>query len=973
MSTTDPITAALTRSPRAYLPQIDYAADELADIRARLRARLPQVLPGWNAALAQENADPSARHGDAGLAILDALAVMIATLNLYADQRANESYVRTANLPRSLADLAALIDYRLGEGASAAALQAFYAKPDKSGEVPSGYKINASPDPQSAALTFETLESLTITEAHNALRVVGYDQSADVLRLASTAGSEQDVEVTLDAVYSGLKAGVPVVLEDPAARYTLLPAAITETTVDDTAATVLAWPQGAAGADVELSIATLTIHGRPQQNAKLYAATRADEITLGQNQLPVANAAMFTEGGAVLVDASGLYVPATVLSAHVDASISPGGVITLGRGLPASVRRSATRVLEATSCGYTTSTVRAGSTELARASFSGKKKDFPHTPDPGDLLLMVDASGVELATVASASGTQIILTQPTTRALRPVAHAFDPSPSVRFFYLDPNDGATHQTTLRPLLLGEVGGVYDSGNTTLLLEKTVDAFAVDSLVAVTDGLRTSAHAIIDASVIDGRTQLILEGTVSDQMRVARLSVYGAFAHRMHVAGYNHSEASLPAGTSQLDLVGALPELKSGQRLVLDDGHAVEGARITQVHVGASSTLVSLAQPLEASFALGDVVVYGNVLPVSHGAGSADEVLGSGDPAAAPQSFSLRRSPLAWVADTAAARGVSPALQVFVDGVLWHCVDSLAESGPRDRHYTLSSASLSASGRASIQFGDGRYGQAPASGRNNIVARYRVGKGADGNVDAGLIKTMPQALSFVARSFNPAPASGGADADTPEQTRAQAGLQVRALSRAVSLIDHADLARSYTGIAQARADFERESGVALGCARRLIVITCAAEGGTALSTPQKDALLAFLRARSVQPDLIRLRDHRDWPVRLALTVQLRADVQQASAQAALLAAFGNDEGLFAFERQRLGLDLALSTVYEIAEGMSGVDSVLATAFHPETEPAAVLDRIEVPLDAIATGGHASNASIGRLTLQLIGGIL
>ena len=100
-TTTDPITAALTRSPRPYLPQLDYAADELADIRARLRARLPQVLPGWNAALAQENADPSARNGDAGLAILDALAVMIATLNLYADQRANESYVRTASLPRS--------------------------------------------------------------------------------------------------------------------------------------------------------------------------------------------------------------------------------------------------------------------------------------------------------------------------------------------------------------------------------------------------------------------------------------------------------------------------------------------------------------------------------------------------------------------------------------------------------------------------------------------------------------------------------------------------------------------------------------------------------------------------------------------------------------------------------------------------------------------------------------------------------
>ncbi len=957
---TDVATAPLTLTPRAYLPRFNYAADGLADIRARLRARLPEVLPGWNAALA----DAEEGSGDAGLALLDAFAYLIATLNAYADQRANESYLRTAALSRSLTDLAALIDYRLGQGASAAALQAFYAKENQSGDIPSGFKLNAG------ALVFETLESLSAYATHNALRVVGYNQSAAVLRLAAAAGSAQDVQATLDASYSGLKAGVPVVFDSGTALYTLLPAVIAEVN----SATQLTWPAGAAGVDVELPIATLTLNGRPQANAKLTAAARADEITLGSNQLPVTNAQMFTEGGAVLVDCSGLQFGATVLSKLVDAAISPAGTITLNRGAPSSLRRSTTRVLEGTSCGYSGSTVRAGSTVLTRESLSSKKKDFPHTPDPGDLLLMVDASGVEIATVASVFDTEITLTQPTPRALRPVAHAFDPYPTVRFFSLKPNDSATHQSTLRPLLLGEVTGVYSAGNTVLALEKSIDGVAVDSVVAVSDGLLVSAHRVLATSVVDGRTQLTLEGTVSSQMRVAWLTAYGAFAHAMHVAGYDHSEATLAAGTSQLELVGALSGLQIGQRLVLSGGVQAEGARITQVQVLADSTQVALAQPLEYSYALGDLVIYGNVAQVSHGASASDEVLGSGDPSAAPQSFTLRRSPLAWVPSLVSstqarnARGVSPALQIFVDGQQWQAVDTLAASGALDPHYMLTTQD---SGRVTVSFGDGRNGRTPASGSNNIVARYRVGRGASGNVDAMGIKTMPQALAFVDRTFNPLDASGGADPETPESARTQAGLQVRTLSRAVSLTDYADLARSYAGMAQARADLEREGTDVY--ARNQIVITCVSEGGVALSTPQKEALLAFLRARAAQPDLIVIRDHRDWPIRLALTVQVRSDYQQSAAQTALLSVLGaTDDGLFAFENQRLGQTLALSTVYAVSENVPGVDHVLATAFHPESESAAVLDRIPIPPDAVVTGGHASDVTVGRLSLQLMGGL-
>jgi hypothetical protein len=142
---------------------------------------------------------------------------------------------------------------------------------------------------------------------------------------------------------------------------------------------------------------------------------------------------------------------------------------------------------------------------------------------------------------------------------------------------------------------------------------------------------------------------------------------------------------------------------------------------------------------------------------------------------------------------------------------------------------------------------------------------------------------------------------------------------------------------------------------------------------LSTPQKEALLAFLMARSPEPERLRIRDHRVWPVRLALNVNVLPNFQQAAVQRALLAAFGNAPGgFFDFEQRSLGADLALSDVYALAEGCTGVDNVLATLFHVESDTPQVVDRITVPSDALATGGDASDPSVGRFTVQLIGGL-
>jgi predicted phage baseplate assembly protein len=961
---------------RPALARVDYAAEAFADARERLLARLPQALPGWNATLATEG-------GDYAAALAELFAQLIAIHNAYADQRANEGWLRTATLHRSLIDLCQLIDYRLGAGASAMVLQAFFAKPDKSGVLPAHFKLNAAPIASArdrTELVFETLAPLHVHPSRNQMRLAGYNRSGRQLLLRASGSEPQDSAVLLDALYPGLKAGLPIAFDDGTHLLALPLAAATE----QAGASHLRWTPGAAAQDRDFAIADLQLLARPKQAMRLAAAERADEITLGQNMLTVANATMFTVGAAVLIASGGLLMPALVLAKSTLTGSAPAGSITLNRGVVASLRRSATRVYEGTACGAATSTQRAGQTFLLRDSL-GKKKDFPHTPGPGDLLLAADASGVELLTVASASGLVITLTQPLLRALRPVAQTFDGGVArVRYYMVSLNNPATHQTTLRPMLLQELAGVYAAGRTVLALDKTYDALAPQAVVAYSDGQQTGALRVFAAGSTDGKTTLTLQGSAPGSLRVATLSLHGPFEHTMRVAGYDHSELTLPAGASQLDIDGAPLGLVPGQDIVIADAQRREGHRITQVSpLAGGHTRIALARPLEFAYALGDAIVYGNVAAVTHGASMPDEVLGSGDPSAAPQRFALRRTPLAFVADAAAPRGVAPAVQVWIAGERWTSVDTLAASGPLERHYTVE---IDDREIAWVVFGDGTHGATPPSGRNNIVARYRSGHGVAANVALAAIAGMPQPAPFLERSVNVLAASGGADREAPADAKRRAGHRVRTLERAVSLSDYADLALTVSGMAKARADIEREgSGAA---SRRVIAVTCAAQGGTALATPQMEALLVFLAARCPEPARLRVRGHRAWPIRLALRVNVAANFAQAVVQRALLDAFGVSSigeagepaasgsgaafGFFAFDRRELGSDLALSDVYAAAEAVTGVDHVLATLFHAEGEAAQVADRIRVPADALATGGDAVDATVGRLTLQLVGGL-
>ncbi|MFJ2584932.1 putative baseplate assembly protein [Streptomyces sp. NPDC087538] len=331
-------------------------------------------------------------------------------------------------------------------------------------------------------------------------------------------------------------------------------------------------------------------------------------------------------------------------------------------------------------------------------------------------------------------------------------------------------------------------------------------------------------------------------------------------------------------------------------------------------GPSHTRLTLTADLAHRYRRETVRILGNVVEATHGE-SRDEPIGSGDSERTDQTFALWQSPLTWMAaDT--PLGATPALEVRVDGLLWHAVDSLAGRGPRDRVYITGTT---ADGRTTVTFGDGVHGARLPSGHENVRARYRFGTGKAANVDADRITQAVTRPLGVTAVTNPRPATGGADADAPALTRRTIPLSVAALDRLVSAPDYEDFARSRAGIgrASARELFDGR--------RRLLHVTVAGTDDVPIAdhTGESD-LLRSLRASLAEygdPRLTVRVDVRELVVLLlAARVKVARDHSWESVEPRLRQALLRRLG---FEGRELARPAALSEVLATAHSVPGVD--------------------------------------------------
>lgn len=211
-----------------------------------------------------------------------------------------------------------------------------------------------------------------------------------------------------------------------------------------------------------------------------------------------------------------------------------------------------------------------------------------------------------------------------------------------------------------------------------------------------------------------------------------------------------------------------------------------------------TTITLAKPLAYAYKRDTVKIYGNVVKATNGE-TRQETLGAGDATQPFQQFTLKQPPLTYVSAPTVS-GVQSTLEVRVNDVEWHEVDSLAGLAANARKFITRTDD---DAKTTVVFGNGEHGARLPTGPENVKATYRNGIGKPGNVKAGQISLLNTRPLGVKEVINPIRASGGADKEGRDQARKNAPLAVMALDRLVSTPDYADFSRTFGGIGKAAA--------------------------------------------------------------------------------------------------------------------------------------------------------------------------
>ncbi|MER5337754.1 hypothetical protein [Micromonospora sp. NPDC002717] len=419
-------------------------------------------------------------------------------------------------------------------------------------------------------------------------------------------------------------------------------------------------------------------------------------------------------------------------------------------------------------------------------------------------------------------------------------------------------------------------------------------------------------------------------------------------------------TVPVAGREVDLVPTDPTPPPG-RLVQLRGfdlatgtERVETATILGCEVRPDGRRMSVVfdRELVGTYAPDSVRVLGNVVTADHGE-TVTQVLGSGDGQSPFAQVATRRGPLTHVR-APTAQGAVSTFTLEVNGVAWTQVPSLATAGPQDRVYLVRE---NADGTAVVVFGDGVKGARPPTGVENLVATYRVGMGADGAVDAGQVSLLLRRPLGIREVTNPAPSHDWGPPESLADTRRTVPVRTRVLDRAVSVADHADLARGFAGVGGARADLVSDGH------RDRIVLSLVGVG----AAPVSDGLLADLAAalagrRPPEPPLLlRCAD----VVRFGVRVEVQPDpghrwpVVRDEVAAALRRRFGAAQTDF-------DAPVTASAVLMVVRAVAGVVACTMPRLVPvgPANPTGTADDVLVPLPAHWDGRQIRPAQLPHL---------
>jgi hypothetical protein len=925
------------------LPQISYRVDDFTGFRRSLLRPLPgeQAIGIWR---------PAA--GDLGLQVLEWWAYLADILTFYNERHANESYLRTAIRPGSIASLVSLLGYAPAPGIAATgnvAAMRTAAHPDEPLVIPAGMRLSSVATPGVPSQTFEVAAGTSFPGP----------SAVPVTLLASDATPQLNDDGTPRSVLlagrvSGIQTGTQLVL------------AGADFTADDNWSVVTVGPPAPETDPGTGVVNTLVSFSAGYWGPTTTSQSRSQSASY-RLMRPTGTAALWS------LTSTGTpqpVVPGPPFQVHLSAAvraISPGDVILFesGDGSPLALATVAGTSEEFAAVPYPGSTQplpvpwtdsdignppQPGSASYANGTFTinGAGNDIWVGPPQFDQFNYVwqalAGDGSIVARVTSQSPTDPwsksgVMIKQSTAANSPYALlAVTPGNGIAFQYgfnttLSGGSYNFPSAWLKLTRSGSVFTAYSSPDGTTWTQVPTPT-TITMTDPVTVGIFTCAHnptaictatfdnvsvappgATVPLDIAVAHTVLTLTLAAQDAAALSKVTDTSTVAVRY---GFKNVGTIIGTPAAVLDSLPAtvgVPEPYSppapsataflqdstGAGVLVDVSAAGPGqATLTGTGTPPSVITTPLAVPLQLLL---------NVVPVARGTTVTNEVLGSGNAALANQPFQLSKSPLTYFASGA---GWASTLQVYVDGVEWQEVTSFYGQAPDARVFVVSRSLDQAV--TTVTFGDGVNGARLTSGAGNVVASYRYGSGS-ASPPAGRLTTITQPQANLASIQNPVAVSGGADPQAAEDVRTGAPASVFSFGRAISALDYQVVAAQAPGVSRVAAHWTFD-----GTEQRTLVKLYVGDDPAAVAAAT--AALAGSEDPNRPVSVVAAT-----PIRLELscTLVVAADRQIPAVVAAATAAVsGSAGGLFSPAQMGIGQRLYRSAV-EAALMVPGVVAV------------------------------------------------
>lgn len=304
-----------------------------------------------------------------------------------------------------------------------------------------------------------------------------------------------------------------------------------------------------------------------------------------------------------------------------------------------------------------------------------------------------------------------------------------------------------------------------------------------------------------------------------------------------------------------------------------------------------------------------------LPVVHADLVAGEAVGRSD-GQANQRFRLLQGPVLLAPPAAIWDRMEVRVDEGAGPVPWLRKETLLYSKPGDPHYMVR---VDGQGLATLYFGDNRFGRVPLHGAP-VTATYLTGGGAAGNVGARTIVKVESGLSDpgAVSVINLVSASGGADAEAPDEARLYGPPLFRSLGRAVTEADYVALAEAFPGVARARTLVRGWNN---------IDVYVLPQGGLPLANDLRQRLQTYLDERRMVTTRLWVRSPLPVRINLQAQIQVQPTFYAGDVEMAVRTALGE---LLSTSRVGFGSNVYLSKVYEAIESVEGVEYVTVTDF-------------------------------------------